>query len=174
MPPQSDPQSWSNGLAMLQVNAVARMDSCDIKNNCAVDTDSHGVVNSPEVDAQLCDLTIAKDALIKLRIAAQNQIKSKQPFFLNVGFRKPHLDFRFPKHMLNLFPDLKDVDVAMFPTLDPSQPSLAHHDNDPQDSPFVAVDNTTAQYWRQYYRASVAWMDIQVYYPPFLSLFLFL
>ena len=60
-------------------------------------------------------------------------------------FRKPHLSFRFPAPILDLLPQLAEIDVAAHPTLDSSQPSIAHHDATPQATPFVAVDRKVAQ-----------------------------
>jgi hypothetical protein len=49
-----------------------------------------------------------------------------------VGFRKPHLPFRFPAPILKYLPPQAETDVAAHPTLDASVPPIAHHDASPQ------------------------------------------
>jgi iduronate 2-sulfatase len=105
---------------------------------------------------------IADDAVLKLRLAAAHRAATGQPFFMAVGLRKPHLAFRFPEGFLGLLPPLTETDVAAHPTLDRGVPPLAHHDASPQASPYVAEGNHTAQNWRQYYRAAIAWMDTRM------------
>ena len=46
------------------------------------------------VEGQLQDTDVADFSIEWLRNHSQN---SQQPFFLTVGFRKPHLPFRYPK-----------------------------------------------------------------------------
>lgn len=164
MPPNEDPPSWSEGLSMERVNDVANMWGCRMGANsdCPVDTTEDGIVRHPRKTKQLCDRVIADDAVVKLRLAAQNRQDTGQPFFLAAGFRKPHLPFRFPESMLSLLPPEDKVDVALHPTLDASVPPIAHHDSGPQGNPYIPVDNRTARQWRLYYRAAVAWADSQI------------
>ena len=126
--------------------------------DCPVNADERGFVAHPRKEKQLCDRVIADDAVAKLRLLARQD----NPFFLAVGFRKPHLSFRFPAPFLKKFPDLSDIDLPAHPTLDPSQPAWAHHDAVPQTSPYEPVDDDVARQWRLYYRASMAWMDSQL------------
>eukprot|EP00927_Polykrikos_kofoidii_P031394 TRINITY_DN26_c0_g2_i2.p1 TRINITY_DN26_c0_g2~~TRINITY_DN26_c0_g2_i2.p1 ORF type:complete len:737 (-),score=84.45 TRINITY_DN26_c0_g2_i2:169-2379(-) len=164
MPPNMDPRAWSDGLSMQKVNDVANMFDCTMGENtdCPVDADIDGTVRDPSTTEQLCDRVIADDAVLKLRLAAQNLRETGQPFFMAAGFRKPHLSFRFPRPILDLLPAEEDTDVATHPTLDPSQPAIAHMDTAPQSDPFQAVDNATARQWRLFYRAAVAWVDSQI------------
>eukprot|EP00927_Polykrikos_kofoidii_P031392 TRINITY_DN26_c0_g1_i1.p1 TRINITY_DN26_c0_g1~~TRINITY_DN26_c0_g1_i1.p1 ORF type:complete len:753 (-),score=61.33 TRINITY_DN26_c0_g1_i1:198-2408(-) len=164
MPPNADPPSWSDGLFMARVNDVAKMDSCKFGENsdCPVDADIHGNVRDPANTQQLCDRIIADDTILKLRLAAQNLRRTGQPFFMAAGFRKPHLDFRFPRPILDLLPAEKHTDVATHPTLHPSQPPIAHWDGRPQKDPFHPLDNATARQYRLFYRAAVAWVDSQI------------
>ena len=53
-----------------------------------------------EAQRQLSDRVICNDAIAKLRLVSQHQRRTGQPFFLAVGFRKPHLAFRFPRPWL--------------------------------------------------------------------------
>lgn len=128
MPPNEDPPSWSDGLSMQRVNDVANMWGCKMGENstCPVAATLEGIVLEPETTPQFCDRVIADDAIVKLRLAAQNRQLTGQPFFLAAGFRKPHLDFRFPAPILAFLPSEGDVDVATHPTLDRSVPPIAH------------------------------------------------
>ena len=81
---------------------------------------------------------------------------------MQVGFRKPHLAFRFPKPFLSLFPDVASIPVAAHPTMDPSVPAIAHHDAAPQLDPYVPTEPAVARQWRLFYMATIAWMDSQL------------
>ena len=60
-----------------------------------------------------------EDALIKLDYATQNRRDTGQPWFLGVGFQKPHLDWRIPKGWLDLYPKAAEIKVAKHPTAQP-------------------------------------------------------
>ena len=99
MPPFQDPRSWTRGLSMADVNAVAAMAHCDAASApgtagaCAVNASLSGDLSSAAEaagEAQLCDRVIADDAVVKLRLAAGVRNRTGQPFFLAVGFRRPH------------------------------------------------------------------------------------
>lgn len=106
---------------------------------------------------------IGDDALAKLRSSKANLDATGRPFFLATGFRKPHLPFRFPKPYLDFLPAANKTDTAQHPVLDHSIPPIAYRDtSNPQTNPYEAVAHDVAQQWRQYYRASIAWMDHQV------------
>eukprot|EP01063_Lacrimia_lanifica_P033873 TRINITY_DN614_c1_g1_i1.p1 TRINITY_DN614_c1_g1~~TRINITY_DN614_c1_g1_i1.p1 ORF type:complete len:730 (+),score=182.08 TRINITY_DN614_c1_g1_i1:64-2253(+) len=166
MPPNQDgAASWSGGLSMTDVNAVANMWGCEMGENstCPVDADRQGNLKDPKTTKPLGDRVIADDAVAKLRLAAGHLRATGTPFFMAVGFRKPHLPFRFPKGFLEEFPALAEVDVAAHGVLDPSQPAWAHFDSGPQGNPFTPIKSKrTAQQWRLFYRAAVAWMDSQL------------
>ena len=96
---------------------------------------------------QLADRVIAQDAVAKLRLAAMNRAATGQPFYLAVGFRKPHLPFRFPKPFLQYLQPLEDIAVAQHPTLDRSVPLVAHGDHPPQSGqygPYNVVPSKSA------------------------------
>jgi len=127
---------------MQRVNDVANMWDCKIglppsdPDACAVDADMSGAIASPLTTKQFCDRVIADDAVLKLRLAAMHT-----PFFLAVGFRKPHLPFRFPAPFLALV----EGDVAAHPTLSPTVPPIAHHDAVPQPHIYTPVANARCQ-----------------------------
>lgn len=164
MPPNMDPVSWSEDLSMQMVNDVANMWPCVMgaESTCPVPATIAGMVDDPSKEHQLCDKVVGDDAIVKLRLASRNRDLTGQPFFLAVGFRKPHLAFRFPKPFLSLLPGVDQISLAAHRTLDASVPPYAHCDQPPQSSPYIPVDNATAQQWRLFYRAATAWMDYQV------------
>ena len=53
----------------------------------------------------LLDQQIAKHAKLTLRKVASDAISGKQPFFVAVGFHKPHLPFVFAEEYLDLYPE---------------------------------------------------------------------
>lgn len=53
-----------------------------------------------------------------------NMSSGNSPFFLAVGYQKPHIPLKYPKHYLDLYP-LKDIHLAPDPTLPPKLPSVA-------------------------------------------------
>ena len=57
------------------------------------------------------DVLILKEAVRRLRIAAQDE---RRPFFLNVGFHKPHTPYRAPGKFFDLYPDASQIATAKF------------------------------------------------------------
>ena len=102
MPPNEDPPSWSTGLSMQRVNDVANMWGCQMglpskdPNACVVDADADGFVSAPKTTKQLCDRVVADDAVLKLRLAAQNLNATGQPFFLAAGWRATQIGWGSP------------------------------------------------------------------------------
>ena len=175
MPPNQDPPSWTPGGAdgrpnsMTDVNAVAPMVGCGagtvrhFPEGCGINATLEGVV-PPGVHA-LCDKVIGDDALAKLQRAARNKNATGQPFFLAVGFRKPHTAWRFPAPYLDFYQNRSagaGIDVAAHPVLDRSVPPIAISSFDFQPDPYVAMATAEAQADRLAYYASVSWMDHQV------------
>ena len=115
--------------------------------------------------------------LRQLRNATEVQARTGAPWFVAAGFRKPHLQWRFPERFLSLLPgDLADVPLPEFPTLPDGAPDLSYHmpvDDfllefmDPQrcGSHDLNARNGWAfpdecqQQWRRAYWASVSYMD---------------
>ena len=48
-----------------------------------------------------------------------------QPFFLAVGFHKPHIPYKFPKEYLDLYP-IEQIDLAPYPNIPPEMPLVAY------------------------------------------------
>eukprot|EP00929_Paragymnodinium_shiwhaense_P006604 TRINITY_DN11036_c1_g1_i1.p1 TRINITY_DN11036_c1_g1~~TRINITY_DN11036_c1_g1_i1.p1 ORF type:complete len:764 (-),score=41.93 TRINITY_DN11036_c1_g1_i1:511-2469(-) len=177
LPPNQDPPSWTVGLSMSQVSAVAPMNdpvhSCDVEANfssCPVDATLEGNLNkvkTTENDGEFEDKIIANDAILKLRLAASVRKQSGQPFFLAVGFRKPHLSFRFPAPFLQWYPNVTDVPLAKYPELDASIPPIAHYDahssaSAPGQQPWTPLEASRARQFRLYYAATISWADSQL------------
>jgi len=48
----------------------------------------------------------------------------QQPFFLAVGFHKPHIPYKFPEEYLKAYP-LSEIDLAPNPMIPPEMPTVA-------------------------------------------------
>lgn len=165
MPPLQDPPSWTVNCSMQVPNDPAPMLNCKKGGPpyCTVDADLDGNIADPSKEGPLADKVIGDDALAKLRAVKANRDATGQPFFLAVGFRKPHLAFRFPAPYLEYLLPENETDVPLHPTLDPSVPPIAHHDpNQPQEDPYTAPTLDVQRAWRQHYRGAVAWADHQI------------
>eukprot|EP00928_Gymnodinium_smaydae_P014135 TRINITY_DN15129_c0_g2_i1.p1 TRINITY_DN15129_c0_g2~~TRINITY_DN15129_c0_g2_i1.p1 ORF type:complete len:745 (+),score=46.39 TRINITY_DN15129_c0_g2_i1:63-2297(+) len=173
MPPNQDPQSWSVGLSMSHVNEVAPMDdklhSCIVTANfstCPVDAQWDGSLHKAKTalnDGEFEDKIIANDAITKLRLGSHVWKETGRPFFLAVGFRKPHLSFRFPAPYLKLYPELSNVKLAKHQVLDASIPAIAHQDtHHPGQAPWVPMNVDEARRFRLYYAATISWVDSQM------------
>lgn len=107
-----------------------------------------------------------------------NITSSQEPFFLAVGYRKPHLQWRVPNRVLENVP-LSSVSPPASPNFPPSTPPLAYHMpvddfllefsdveqcgsanlTDPTSAWF---SETCSRLWRRGYYAAVEYMDEQV------------
>ena len=132
MPPHQDPPSWTADMSMADVNAVANMWGCQMGNgtDCPVNATIDGVVL--DGSNPLCDKTIGDDAVSKLTHAASKRRSDGTPFFVAVGFRKPHLAFRFPRPWLEKYPSVDKIATAKHPVMDPSMPPVAARNPDLQ------------------------------------------
>lgn len=166
MPPLQDPISWSPGNAsMSNVNALAPMRQCadgipPASDGCAVPATKQGDVEPGTFTFE--DRTIADDALAKLRIAADNRKSGGQPFFLAVGFRKPHLPFRHPKPWSDIYPTAPNIPLAKYKVLDASQPPIAFHQTSLAVNPFTPLPDEQAGRLRRDYYGAISWTDSQI------------
>ena len=127
------------------------------------------VVNATESGegAHFEDVATVKDALVKLKYA----VGTKRPFFLGVGLRKPHLDFRFPAPFLNRYPAVADIALPTHRTPPSNMPQVAYHDVARSDGehklwkswgyvdPWTPMRNSTVQEMRLHYYGAVSFMD---------------
>ncbi len=117
---------------------------------------------SPKSDDQLPDGATAAEAVKRL-----HDLKSKgKPFFLAVGFLKPHLPFVAPKKYWDLY-DLNTIPVPAFDHLPTGAPEFAGHNNSelhnypgvPKENPIPA---DFAKTLRHGYYACISYTDAQV------------
>ena len=117
---------------------------------------------SPKDDDQLPDGATAAEAILRLR-----KMKSQaEPFFLAVGFVKPHLPFVAPKKYWDLY-DPKGIPEPASATLPTGAPEFAGHPNgELHNYQGVPVENPIpadfARTLRHGYYASVSYTDAQV------------
>lgn len=162
MPPLQDPPSWSRNAnaSMSNVNAVAPMRPCE--DSCSIPGNAAGDPADPVTTFRFCDRIIGDDALLKLRRASANRNATGQPFFLAVGFRKPHLPFRHPSFYSELYPAPADVPLAAHKTMDASIPPIAFHETSLAQSPYEPLPDLQAGTLRRDYYGSISWMDAQI------------
>ncbi len=120
----------------------------------AASSERADVPDNAYVDGQVAD-----SALEVLR-----KIKDK-PFFLAVGFRRPHLPFSAPKKYWDIY-DHKNIVLPVHRSLPPDIPPYAAHKNEElrgysDIGPNVITDDKTRELLRGYY-AAISYTDAQV------------
>jgi iduronate 2-sulfatase len=139
----------------------------------ALRTPPRWVINNVTIDwcvretGDLSDVLTTDHAvtLLNAAVAQQQQQSSNgttagRPFYLAVGYHKPHMPWIFKQEHLDLYP-LAEVAVAAFATLDSSVPTIAFNDND-SPSPWEALPHDSAVAARRAYYAATTGMDEQV------------
>ena len=77
-------------------------------------------------DNQLPDGQVADNAISTLQAIKQNQSKGDNtPFFLAVGFYKPHLPFRAPSMYYDLYPPAEQIELPKNPDVPTGFPPIA-------------------------------------------------
>ena len=116
--------------------------------------DRRAVPDSAYFDGRIADLAIA--ALEQLK-------KKQQPFFLGVGFWKPHLPFNAPKKYWDLYDPAKLPPLAN-PQQPTNAPDIAFHDAREMLRSFGGKQPTPAQRreLRHGYYATISYMDAQI------------
>lgn len=117
---------------------------------------------SPKSDEELPDGAVATEAVQRLATLKDKQ----QPFFLAVGFVKPHLPFVAPKRYWDLYDPAK-IPTPAIDHLPAGAPAFAGHDsselhnytNVPKGNP---LPNAFASQLRHGYYAAISFMDAQV------------
>ena len=141
---------------MGDVNAVACAWPC--ADTCATDADLNG--NPGPGVPPLTDKLTLDDALPKLQDAAAAYAVGGPPFYIAVGFRKPHLPFRYPQGYASQYSG--NLPTARWPVLDPSVPPIAYHQSSLWGNPYEAMPTNSAELLRHDYYAAVSWVDHQV------------
>lgn len=128
---------------------------------CAVDV-------SEQPRGTLPDMESTDEALRLLRSRAQED----EPFFLAVGFHKPHIPFRIPQEYLSLYP-LENMTLVPDPDVPGHLPPVAYAPwtdirlrEDVQklnlSFPYAQIPKDFQLRIRQHYYAAVSYMDAQV------------
>merc|ERR1719428_251222 len=103
--------------------------------------------------------------MLKLRLAKGVLESPKpRPFFLAVGFRKPHLPFRYPKAFLKNYPPAANVSLPKHQLAPEGAPAIAHHWSAslPESPPSEPLEAAKAREYRLAYRATISWVDSQI------------
>ena len=79
---------------------------------------------------QLRDTQIGKRAASVLQELRKNKTQGdNRPFFLGVGFHKPHLPFYAPSSFYDMYPPASEIELAANPKADPKMPPIAWSDS---------------------------------------------
>ena len=143
------------------VKCVPSFDRCSNTTGAVVAGGGHGsnswcAVDISKIPHPLPDTLIAKTAETYLEMAA----KEEEPFFLGVGFHKPHLPFEYPKEFHDLYP--MNVAPPKKPLPPEGMPLCSWHEsyiNNTWDHP--APTDVVNQFRHAYY-ASVSYTDYNI------------
>lgn len=97
--------------------------------------------------------------------SAANLKAAQQPFFLAVGFRKPHLPFRHPAPWDADYPAPGAILLARYKTMNASTPPIAFHEvniGGADVAPFAPIPDAAAGLLRRDYYACISWVDFNV------------
>ena len=157
---QGDPQSWSVPQVLHYAThgsdqpTLPEGDELPPNFSRNPKCDRRAVPDNAYFDGRIADLAI--DALGQLK-------KKQQPFFLGVGFWKPHLPFNAPKKYWDLYDPAKlpSVTNPQHPT---NAPDIAFHDAREMLRSFGGKQPTPAQCreLRHGYYAAISYMDAQI------------
>ena len=157
---QGDPQSWSVPQVLHYAThgsdqpTLPEGDELPPNFSRNPKCDRRAVPDNAYFDGRIADLAI--DALGQLK-------KKQQPFFLGVGFWKPHLPFNAPKKYWDLYDPAKlpSVTNPQHPT---NAPDIAFHDAREMLRSFGGKQPTPAQRreLRHGYYAAISYMDAQI------------
>ena len=120
-------------------------------------TEAHDVPDTAYRDGQIANLAAA---------TLREHPADGQPFFLAIGFWRPHLPFVAPKKYWDLY-DLNTISPTASNAAPKGAPEIALHesreirgyDGTPKDRPFTAEE---IRHYRHGYYASISFMDAQI------------
>ena len=161
MPPLQDPPSWSRkfNATMGDVNAMAPMLGC-APAGCGEPGDADG--NPLNNTRPFEDKVIGDEAVALLAALGAQRASGGAPFYLAVGFRKPHLPHRHPSVYDALYEPVAGIATAKHDTMDASVPPIAYHQVGLAQDPYHPIPMPTAQLERLNYYAATSWIDHQV------------
>ena len=137
-------------------------------NNIKIAEENNGVANAFEKGENIKDLyadtKMVSKAINELNILNQ----SHQPFFLAIGFLKPHLPFNAPKEFWDMY-DEKDIQLASNRYQPKNSPKISMHNygelryytNIPNDRTLGIPDSTQIKLIHGYY-ACVSYIDYEI------------
>jgi iduronate 2-sulfatase len=163
--PMADPASWS---VPEQLEYVAKRDDYQQPANRGQGRTQKAAAMefTGENDEDYPDGKVAAGAVAALERFARGEGRKEKPFFLAVGFMKPHLPFTAPKKYWDLYEGVKLPEIAQPGPLR-GAPALALHDSTElrgySDMPKVgAVSPEQATVLRRGYYADISFTDAQV------------
>lgn len=112
------------------------------------------------MDEQYFDTKIKNEAILELKELASQ----KKPFFLAVGFLKPHLPFCAPKRFLNMYDDVRfDIDTSRIV----NAPLVAYHNSEElrgyNDIPDIGpMDSEQNEFLKKAYYACISFTDFNI------------
>lgn len=133
--------------------------------DCLPCPDTHWNINNVSADwcireeGDLSDVLTTKHALTLLHTALET--KPDTPFYLAVGYHKPHLPWIAKQEHFDLYP-LESIVVSPHPTLHESVPEIAYSDSHQSPSPYEAMPDDQAKLARRAYYAAISGMDEEV------------
>ncbi len=116
----NDPPTWTDGWVnpnaphtYYETANAAREDAGDSKAGATDCGDINPRDGNPVTDESYKDGIVVTNALERLHFYAENYHSNGTPFFLAVGFIKPHLPFTSPKKYWDLY-STNDIDVSTY------------------------------------------------------------
>jgi len=155
---QGEPQSWS--VAQVLHSATHGSDKPEIKGGIPPN-----LSRNPKCDMRdVPDEAYFDGRIANLAVKALGELeKNRRPFFLAVGFWKPHLPFNAPKRYWDMYDPAKLPQLTN-PERPASAPDIAFHDSREMLRSFKGKPPTPAQIreLRHGYYATTSYMDAQV------------
>ncbi|XP_015910034.1 iduronate 2-sulfatase [Parasteatoda tepidariorum] len=165
------PYSWTNYPHRPPTQKYKMAPVCPSPSNghmnliCPVDVNEQPLKSLPDIE-------ITDYAIQYLKNKSQGSHNEESPFFLAVGYNKPHIPFKFPKEYLDLYP-INTMDLAPNYTKSSNLPDISWNPwTDIRERDDVSNLNVTFPYGplpenfqklaRQGYYASLSYMDDQL------------
>ena len=164
-PADFDPQSWTGN----KYSGYNGQGSCPLK-NLEGKNKSHGCPVPASLNytgyPDYKTLATAKELLQNATLAdqqarARTDGQSGQPFWIGVGFVKPHMPHVFPEEFLDVVPQTADIEIATNQYMPKGTPFIEWGSGYevPASGPNSPPDQWTAQDWRRNYYAAAAFSD---------------